>query len=75
MDLLAAVHHSDLDHDGAISLEELGKMVRHTMGVPHDVLPDKHVKKLFDFIDTDQSGYISAHEVIAFCSQKFEATR
>ena len=50
-------------------------MVRHVMGVPPTVLPENHLQRLFDFLDTDQSGSIEVGEVLAFCDTKFEQTR
>lgn len=68
-------HHYDADGSGSIGLGELTACIRYDANVSDEQLSDAELRVLFDFIDTDASGEISAEEFVTFMDTPMAKTR
>ena len=60
----------DRDGNGELDINEFTRALRHTAGVSRQELSDDRLRKLFDMVDADGSGEISADEFADFIKFK-----
>ena len=56
----------DKDHSGALEFPEFLEMMRRSVRLPPDVVSDKELKQMCDYMDDDRNGQIECDEFVNF---------
>jgi len=67
-DVLALFRRHDLDNNGELDIGELKRIIRRCMRVRQNDLPDRDISKVFQALDVNKCGLVSADEFIEFLS-------